>query len=457
MNGSTRTEPSRWTPNDWHAAAVAATTVGVELSDAIAQVAALVPGPPIDAAAIALTGSASFSSAFDVDLAVRTAAGLSNLCAGVTTLDLDRLAAMLTTHVELDGQPVPAWADLSGYYDAADGGRIQLHCNFPHHAQGIVDRLGCEPDRDAVQRAVSEWDAAELETVLIDDGMIAARLRTMAEWAAHPHAVATAGLPVISVERIGDGPPRPGDHRLRVLDCTRVLAGPIAGMTLAAHGADVLRVGARDLPSVEACVLATGFGKRNAFVDVRAEPDRFGALLDGADVWIDAYRPGAFAAHGFPPERASEGAVVVQICAFDWVGPWAGRRGFDSIVQSTTGIVDAGTRAAGRDHPVPLPVQALDYCTGLLAAFAANQLVRHQREHGGTWLARLSLLRTRNWLVELGGPTAFEPARPVVHPEALHTVPTSFGQLTAALPIGGSFACGPQPLGSSQPVWLASP
>jgi hypothetical protein len=426
----------------------------VELHDAIDAAAGLVPGPPVEAGSLRLTGAGSFTSAFDVDLAARTAAGLANLSAGVDALDLGRLIALFVTSVAVDGRPVPAWADLSGYYHTSTGGHIQLHCNFPHHADGVVARLGCAPDRDSVQAAILGWDPDELESTLIDDGMVAARLRTMDEWADHPHAIATADLPLISVERIGDGAARDPERRSRVLDCSRVLAGPVAGMTLAAHGADVLRVGAAHLPSVQVGVLATGFGKRNAFVDIGREPHVFAELLAGADVWIDAYRPGALAGKGFALEAAPPGAVVVQVCAFDDVGPWAGRRGFDSIVQSTTGIVLAGSAAARTDRPVPLPVQALDYCTGLLAAFTATQLVRHQAEHGGTWLARLSLLRTRNWLVSLGGPELFEPARPVVPADALHTVPTPFGAVTAGRPIGGSWTHGPQPLGSADPVWI---
>jgi hypothetical protein len=144
----------------------------------------------------------------------------------------------------------------------------------------------------------------------------------------------------------------------------------------------------------------------------------------------------------------------VQVCAFDWVGPWAGRRGFDSIVQSTTGIVRAGTHAAGSDGPVPLPVQALDYCTGLLAAFAAERLVQHQADAGGTWVARLSLLRTRNWLVARRAPTSFTPSPLVVSDDALDTVDTPFGAVTAARPIGGAWSHGPHPLGSSPAAWL---
>jgi len=417
----------------------------------------LVPGPSIDPTRITVSGAGSFASAFDVDGLLVAAAAASNLAFGDDVLDRARLVALCAGRATVDGEPVPTWADLSGYYRTADGGHIQFHANFPHHADGLVRRLGCGPTRDAVQSAVLTWDPDELETELVADGMIAARLRTLDEWDRHPHAIATRSLPVVSVERIGDGAPRDPGRRRRVLDCSRVLAGPVAGLQFAAHGADVLRVGSAALPSVEIGVLTTGSGKRNAFVELATASgrDRFAALLADSDVWIDAYRPGAFAGRGFPPGAIGDGGVVVQISAFDWVGPWAGRRGFDSIVQSTTGIVLAGSEMAGTDGPTPLPVQALDYATGLLAAFAAERTVQHQAEVGGTWLARLSLLRTRNWLVAAGGPAPFSPAPVEPDPAAMHTVDTPFGPVTTALPIGGAWPHGPQPLGSADPVWLS--
>jgi CoA-transferase family III len=422
----------------------------------IHQIASLVPGPPLAIDRVEITGDGSLASAFDVDTAALASAMLANLAFDVTTIDRDRVVALFAGKVEVDGESIPTWADLSGYYETSDGGHIQFHCNFPHHAAGVVSRLGCEPTRDSIQRAVLEHDPYVLEQQLMGDGMIAAKLRTMDEWDEHPHALATRDLPLITVVRLGDGPPRKPSRRLKVLDCSRVLAGPVAGLTFAAHGADVLLVGAEHLPSVEAGVLLTGFGKRNTFADIDTETGRadFERLLDQADVWIDAYRPGAFAARGFVPERCTPGTITVQLCAFDWAGPWAGRRGYDSIVQSTTGIVDAGSVASDRAEPTPLPVQALDFCTGLLAAFAAAQLARHQSEHGGTWLARLSLLRTRNWLVSLAQPRPFEPRPVVPSSSAMHTVPTPFGDVTAARPIGGSWPHGPQPLGSANPTWL---
>ncbi len=415
---------------------------------------ALVPGPSLGS--VGLVGTGSFASAFDVDRAVFTSAAAANAAFGVDTLDRARVVALCAGQALVDGDPVPTWADLSGYYETSDGGQIQFHCNFPHHAAGVVAELACEPTRESVQAAVLQRDPARLESALIEQGLIAARLRTLDDWADHPHAVATSDLPVISVERIGDGPPRDPTRRRRVLDASRVLAGPVAGLTFAAHGADVLRVGSEHLPSVDIGVLTTGSGKRNAFVELDTARGRatFRGLLDEADVWIDAYRPGAFESRGFAIDSVAPGSVTVQVCAFDRIGPWAGRRGFDSIVQSTTGIVLAGADAAGRTEPTPLPVQALDYCTGLLAAFAAERLVQHQADSGGTWLASLSLLRTRNWLVGMGGPNRFEPARPTVDPAAMQATPTPFGEVTSAGPVAGAWPHGPLPLGSSPAVWL---
>lgn len=425
------------------------------LREALHNVAKLVPGPALAIESLNLSGSTKLESAFAVDTAALAAAALPNLAAGITALDRDRVATTFSCHVEVDGKPVPKWADLSGMYQTSNGGFIQFHCNFDHHRDGIVAILECEATRESVQEAVLGWDEDQLESTLIEANLIAARVRTLDEWNQHPHALATAHLPLISVQQIGEAAPRQAARRTRVLDCSRVLAGPVAGMTLAAHGADVLRIGAPDLPSVDICVMGTGFGKRNAYADLKthAGQDAFGKLLSTTDVWIDAFRPGAFEGHGFGIEQCAPGSVTVQLSAFDWVGPWAGRRGFDSIVQSTTGIGDEGMRQSGADVPTPLPVQALDYCTGLLASFAAQQLVAHQSEHGGTWLARLSLLRTRNWLTGLGAPKSFTPQVAAARAETLHIVQSPFGRITAALPLGGSWDTPPTHLGSSQPEW----
>ncbi len=421
-------------------------------------------------------------SAFDVDGLLedtaRFAVGSIDECgaqSGVTppsrSIDRAHLLAFCTTHVEVDGAEVPAWADLSGVYPTAGGRHLQIHCNFPHHARGVVERLGCATDRDSVAAAIAERDAFELEAQLIDDGMIGAAIRTLDEWDVHPHAVATRDLPLMSAEQIGGATARAGGGRpgvplegLRVIDCSRVLAGPVAGQMLAGFGADVLRVGADHLPSVPVGVISTGFGKRNTSIDLRSQAGRAAmeALIADADVWIDAYRPGALASHGFTPERVAEirpGIVIVKICAFDWVGPWAGRRGFDSIVQSTTGVRWAGGEF-GRDEqhrptgvPTGLPVQALDYATGFLGAGLAARLVQHQREVGGSWLGRTSLLRVRDELVARRAPAPFRPGPVPVDRRLLDSVDSDFGRVTAVAPFAGAWPSPPRQLGTSAAAW----
>lgn len=390
------------------------------------------------------------------------------------SIDRAHLLAYCTTHVKVDGVAVPAWADLSGVYPTADGRHLQIHCNFPHHAAGVVARLGCASDRASVAAAIAERDVFELEAELIADGMIGAAIRTLEEWDAHPHVAATHELPLMSVDRIGDADALPtggataGNEAslagLRVLDCSRVLAGPVAGQMLAGFGANVLRVGADHLPSVHVGVISTGFGKRNTSIDLRTDAGRTAmeALIAEADVWIDAYRPGALAAHGFTPERVAElrpGIVIVQLCAFDWTGPWAGRRGFDSIVQSTTGVRWAGGEY-GRDAdgrpigtPTGLPVQALDYATGFVAAGLAAQLVTHQRDVGGTWLGRTSLLRARNNLVARREPATFTPGSVNVDSKYSGSVDSDFGRVTAVRPFAGTWPAAPERLGTAAPAW----
>jgi len=425
------------------------------------------------------------ASAFDVDgLLVDTArfavgsidrvGAQRGVAAPQRSIDRSHLLASCTTHVEVDGVAVPAWGDLSGVYPAADGRHLQIHCNFAHHAAGVVARLGCADDRASVAAAIAERDAFQLEAELIEDGMIGAALRTLDEWNEHPHAAATRDMPLMSADRLGDADPLSAAARdsgrdgplagLRVLDCSRVLAGPVAGQLLAGFGANVLRVGADHLPSVEVGVISTGFGKHNTSIDLRTDAGRTAmeALIADTDVWIDAYRPGALAAFGFTPERVAAlrpGIVIVQVSAFDWSGPWAGRRGFDSIVQTTTGVRWAGGEY-GRDadgHPIGtptgLPVQALDYATGFLAAGLAAQLVTHQRDAGGSWLGRTSLLRARIQLVARRAPAVFAPAAVSVDAMYLGSVDSQFGRVTAVRPFAGSWPAPPERLGTSASIW----
>ena len=250
------------------------------------------------------------------------------------------------------------WQGISGFYQCGDGRWIQLHCNFPHHRAGVVRVLGCDDNRDAVAAALADWTAADLEDTLAAAGMCAGFVRRSDEWQAHPQAIAIAQLPLFEIEKIGDSPPEPAGHGdrplsgVRVLDLTRVIAGPVCGRTLAEHGADVMLITAPHLPAMQPLVMDTGRGKLSAQLDLRQPADaaRLEDLIRQADVFVQSYRAGALAGYGFSPERIAElrpGIVYVTLNAYGQAGPWRDRRGFDSLVQSVSGIGYEG-RSGGR-------------------------------------------------------------------------------------------------------------
>ncbi len=301
-------------------------------------------------------------------------------------------------YLRVDGE-VPGGEDpLTGNYKAVDGW-VRLHCNYPHHRDAAIQVLG--PDLDVASRK-----ASEIEEAVVAAGGAAAAQRTRAEWAAHPQGIVLRQLPLVSIEQIGEAPPlrlSKADRPLsgiRVLDLTHVIAGPVCGRTLAAHGADVLHVGAEHLPVVRPILIDTQFGKRSAFIDLRTAQgaDTLRGLARDADVFIESFRPGSLAAKGFGPADLAAirpGIVVVEISAWGWEGPWRTRRGFDSLAQLASGI------AAG-DPPVALPAQFLDHGTGWLAAYGVLTALRRRMETGGSWLVKVALARTGLWLDELG-------------------------------------------------------
>jgi crotonobetainyl-CoA:carnitine CoA-transferase CaiB-like acyl-CoA transferase len=207
---------------------------------------------------------------------------------------------------------------------------------------------------------------------------------------------------------------------VRVLDLTRVIAGPVCGRVLTSLGADVLCVRAQHLPTIPFLDLDTGFGKRLRLLDLR-DADQRAAFLDlvrSADVLVQSYRPGALARLGLGPAELAAvrpGLVYVSVSAYGTTGPWAVRRGFDSLVQLATGLASDGMRAAGAGGPVSLPAQVLDHATGWLAAAGAISALTRRGREGGSWHVRLSLARTARWLDGMGrldppaGPAGPEP------------------------------------------------
>ncbi len=286
----------------------------------------------------------------------------------------------------------PVWDAVAGDYRTAEGW-IRLHTNYASHRAAVLTVLGTAAEREAVGAAVARWRADELEAAVVGAGGCAAALRSASAWAAHPAGLATAGEAPVRlggpVPVTGGAAPDlaapPGARPLagvRVLDLTRVIAGPVATRYLAAYGADVVRVDPPGFEEVGALLPETTAGKRCVALDLGRPDDRrrFEALVAEAHLVVSGLRPGALAALGYDPAglRAMNPSIVtVTHDAYGWDGPWAGRRGFDSLVQMSTGIAAAGMAAAGADRPVPLPVQALDHGVGhLLAAGACRALTR---------------------------------------------------------------------------------
>ncbi len=314
----------------------------------------------------------------------------------------------------IDGRgPGSLWDPIAGLYATAGGGHIRLHTNFEHHRDAVCDLLGCFAERDAVARELACRDAVAFEDTLHANGGVGAALRCQADWDAHPQGQAVAALPLIAPERIGDAPPRAlreGPRPLsglKVLDLTRIIAGPVGGRALAAHGATVMRIASPALPFIDWAVKDTGQGKYSAYCDLTTEEGRqtLARLVADADIVLDAYRPCALERLGFGPAdlaRLRPGIVHVSLNAWGQQGPWAGRRGFDSLVQTAAGFNDEEGRAAGDGAPRALPCQALDHGTGYVVALAAILMRLRQAGEGGSWSVRLSLARTALWLRSLG-------------------------------------------------------
>ncbi len=302
---------------------------------------------------------------------------------------------------------------LFGFYEAGDGRWIQIHSNMPHHRDGALKLLGCEGTRESTAAAVAKWKAGDLEDAFAAAGLPTGMVRSRTEWHAHPQGLAVAELPLLEIVKIGESKPEPAGagpralSGLRVLDLTRVIAGPVCGRTLASYGADVLLVSAKHLPNLPGLVVDTGFGKLSASLDLRQAGDaaELRALARGADVFCQSYRPGALARLGLGPEelgRLRPGIVYVTLSAFSHAGPWRERRGFETIIQSVSGMAHEQGIEGGGGRPQHLPAQVVDHGTGYLAAFGAQIALARRAREGGSYLVRVSLAQTGRWVDGLG-------------------------------------------------------
>ncbi len=364
---------------------------------------------------VSIHGTGSLPAAFAVsDLAAASIAAAGAALAGLLqtvgiapAVAVDRRLASFWFGGSLRPEgwsPPPPWDPVAGDYEAADGW-IRLHTNATRHRNAALTVLGVPALRDAVADAVARWPAGALEDAIVAAGGCVAAMRSADEWAAGAAGTAVAAEPLIAWQRVGAGAaafdPSPGRkplQGLRVLDMTRVLAGPVATRLLALMGADVLRI---DPPEWEelGVVPEVMMGKRSARVDARSLEgrERIARLFASCHVFVHGYRPGALEDLGFGGSlrrSLNPTAIEVTLDAYGWTGPWRGRRGFDSLVQMSTGIAEAGMRRFGKARPTPLPVQALDHATGYLMAAAALSALTRQRTSGETMQARLSLART---------------------------------------------------------------
>jgi len=376
-------------------------------------------------------------------------------------------------HLLVSGSPAHAgFAPLSRFVRCANGGWARTHANYPHHAAALGRALGVSVGDEhrapvALERAARSLTAVELEDAVVAAGGCAAALRTRSEWGSHPAGRAVAGTPLVGVDRelahaagrdlgpLSDAA-RPCQG-VRVLDLTRVIAGPVAGRTLAALGAEVLRLDPPRLPEIPEQHLETGAGKRSALLDLD-DGERREALLEGADVVLLGYRPGALARFELDaPSLAERHPHLVQVSLSAWGldGPWADRRGFDSLVQVASGI--AATCGTADGTPGVLPAQALDHATGHLTAAAALRALAARARGQPFAPAHLALARTARELLEAPPPASVETAATGAAGPDGHRV--TFGEVSLIAPPGTlagkplGWEHGPRPFGVDRPVW----
>ena len=447
-----------------------------------ARIWAALDGPHGALESLRVSGTGDLPSAFAVTgfaagSVAAAALALAEVAGSAEPVTIDRRLASFwfASSIRPEGWRVPApWDPFAGDYPTRDGW-IRLHTNAPHHRAAAERVLGLHADRDGMAQAVSGWDKTALEAAILGEGGCAAEMRGLDAWAAHPAGRAVAAEPLVALATAtaaGGAPsrwtPRAGRPLagLRVLDLTRVLAGPVATRFLAGFGADVLRIDPPDWgePAIEPEVT---LGKACARLDLRRDADRatFEALLAGADVLVHGYRAGALDGLGYGTEarRAmSPGLVDVCLDAYGWTGPWAGRRGFDSLVQMSCGIAEAGQTWRGADRPVPLPVQALDHATGYIMAASVLRLLARRLADGTGGAARLSLARTAALLTQAGPVAAADPPAPETEDDlAAATETTSWGparRLRPALDLAGTpmhWVRAARRLGTDVPAWAA--
>nr|WP_243232669.1 CoA transferase [Microbacterium sp. CIAB417] len=355
--------------------------------------------------------------------------------------------------LRIDGRAPDAWAPLSGFWRTTDGW-IRTHGNYPHHARALRRGLALSDaaGADELAQAVADLRTADAVAAVSGAGGLAVPVR--AEDPGSDAELRRTGL--VETIRLADAPrrgrtPGTGARGIRVLDLTRVIAGPVCTRTLALLGADVLRVDPPDLPELEWQHVDTGHGKRTTVLDARSA--RFADLLAHADVVVLGYHPAALDRLGLSPAALADrhpGLVIAQLSAWGEAAP--GRRGFDSLVQAESGI--AMVESPDGEHPGALPAQALDHSAGYLLAAGILRALEEQRATGGTMLVRTSLRRVAAELLGMPRTTGTGPAVDI--DPAAHTQRFTIGGrevITVRSAIPGLEFTDPRPWGRDTPAW----
>ncbi|KAH7065754.1 CoA-transferase family III domain-containing protein [Paraphoma chrysanthemicola] len=382
----------------------------------------------------------------------------------------------------LNGKAAPSsWGSIGGLHETADG-HVRMHDSFPNHRENALKVLGLQRDasRSEVAAKVKTWNSVELETEAFQRGAVMVALRSLKEWDVLPQARAVADYPIL-LRRIASSPPpkvAPSTHfdkclrGIRVVEMSRVIAAPVAGKTMAAHGADVIWITSPTLPDLPDLDVDVSRGKRTVSLDVKQAGDKAKLmdLIRTADVFIQGYRPGSLAAQGLSAEelvRINPNLIIASLSAYGPDGPWSQNRGFDSLVQTCSGInVEDATRFGAHEPARVLPCQALDHGAGYLLATGINAALYKRTIHGGAYDVQVSLAGVMKYLRSLGqyeGKSGFERkdfGSPADVDAYLETRQTGYGQLRAVkhsatiegLEVGWEEM--PKPLGSDQPVWL---
>jgi crotonobetainyl-CoA:carnitine CoA-transferase CaiB-like acyl-CoA transferase len=429
---------------------------------------------PVEDTAIACAGAALLAAA-----ALHARRGGAYL--RTARLNRGHVAAAFRSEAWLRVNGTPAgsgFAPLSRFWRAADGW-VRTHGNYPWHREALLRALGTGGDPESVAPAIAAHAVRDVESLVVAAGGVAAAVRTREAWLAEPQGQAVAaaelvrgrlwrGAPWDEVFSIGGAPPRrraagplPASG-IRVLDLTRVIAGPVATRYLAALGADVLRLDSPHRPELPSQARDGLLGKRSALLDLGTRDGiaRLHELLDAADVLMLGYRPDSLDRFGLAPGALSDrhpGLVTVSLSAWGSTGPWGARRGFDSIVQAACGI--AVIEAADGERPGALPCQLLDHGTGYLCAAAALRALAAQASGGGTLFRELSLARTAHWLLGQERSAAAGAVPGGIDPAWLATVNSAEGPVSVVLPPGqldGRGLAWPPTLtryGSDRPAW----